>query len=389
MNNINIGKPVFCPSTTEVRYGIELPIAGSRGPMPCPGPTPEPIPGPTGPQGPQGPQGLHGHLGPQGPQGAMGAGVAILGVYSDVTELPFEAKIGDSYIAGNSVYAYVGYKKGDKDTPNFAWKEYQHLVPVPGETGPQGPQGKDGKMGLIGPTGPQGPMGDRGRDGYVVLKFKEDAIHCTEVGDGFVAPDNGHLFILVKTGVEPKFVDAGQIQGPQGPVGPQGPKGEVRDTSDLVKLSLDEDIVVNNKIGCYDVGEVIKSTDSIFSILKKLFSGEEMETKMFYGAVAQDYYESEPTAEIIRSLIPTENYKSGSRFSVEIHPDTMGVLIALPKSSKLKPSDVKGSCDDIVKFSINRSVNIIYDGTPYIIYYGVSTDEWGIEEPGYFTIQDV
>lgn len=386
MDNINIGKPVFCPSTTEVRYGVELPMAGSRGPMPCPpGPMPSPIPGPTGPQGPQGPQGLHGHLGPQGPQGAMGTGVTILGVFSEVTELPLEANVGDSYVAGSAVYAYVGYNKGDKDTPNFAWKEYQRLVPVPGVTGPQGIQGKVGPKGETGPTGPQG---ERGRDGYVVLKFKEDAIHCTEVGDGFIAQDNGHLYILVKAGAEPKFVDAGKIQGPEGPVGPQGDPGVVRDTSDLVKVSSDEDIIVKNKIGCFDVGEVIKSTDSVFSVLKKLFSGEEMETKLFYGAVAQDYYDVAPTAEIIRSLTPMETYDNGTRLTINLHPDSMGVLVALPKNSGLEPSNLKGTYDDLIKLVLDRSTEVIYDGTPYIIYYGVSTSEWGIDEQAYLTINN-
>ena len=165
--------------------------------------------GPMGPEGPQGIQGPQGEMGPEGPQGIQGPE-------------------GPQGIQG---------EKGEKGD--------QGEMGPQGEVGPQGPMGAQGLQGekgeafkyedfteeqleaLRGPQGPQGPAGSDGTSvrimGSVANVDELNQINGESVGDGYIAEDNGHLYVF--NGVD-SFVDAGEIRGPQGIQGPQGEKGD-------------------------------------------------------------------------------------------------------------------------------------------------------------------
>ena len=67
---------------------------------------------------------------------------------------------------------------------------------------------------------PRGPKGDTGAS----VKVLPSAEACTQVGDGYIDAETGHLIVL--TALDPRiFVDCGLIRGPQGPQGPQGEAG--------------------------------------------------------------------------------------------------------------------------------------------------------------------
>ena len=149
-------------------YGPQGPI-GPAGPL-----------GPTGSQGPQGPIGITGDVGPQGPTGPVGA-------------------------------------KGD-----------------PGSQGPQGPIGVTGSVGPQGPTGPAGAKGDPGIQGPagLGLNMKGEVANQAALpagaaaNDAWYVKDTGNLHVW--DGL--KWVNVGQIRGPQGPQGSAGPAGAKGDT---------------------------------------------------------------------------------------------------------------------------------------------------------------
>lgn len=67
---------------------------------------------------------------------------------------------------------------------------------------------------------PRGPKGDTGASVHVL----PSAEACTQVGDGYIDAETGHLIVL--TALDPRtFVDCGLIRGPQGPQGEAGPTG--------------------------------------------------------------------------------------------------------------------------------------------------------------------
>ena len=133
MANINIKGPVVMPNTNEVAYRVNIPMGTSApGPGRCgpPGKSAYQIACDNGFVGTEkewleslrGPEGLHGHIGPKGPKGDPGSGVRIDGYVDTPKELPFDAELGTTFMVDyKNLYVYVGYQKGDDDTPNWAW----------------------------------------------------------------------------------------------------------------------------------------------------------------------------------------------------------------------------------------------------------------------------
>ena len=262
MANINIGKPKFNPSSTEIRYGVELPAVGVERPCPpkpinpdgcdCdhghhPHPHPHPpippampIPGPQGPQGPRGYQGLHGHMGPQGPKGEQGPALQIEGILNDIFDLPVsKVDSGTAYVAGDALYIYAGPGEGDEYTPDHAWRKVQQFIPVEGKKGPQGDPGA---------RGAQGPKGDVGPALEIsgVLNEVSDLPLESEIGTVYLVDNSLYAFSGKNTGdygtpdeAWRKFKSVETIPGPQGPQGepgPQGPQGEKGDPGESFKI---------------------------------------------------------------------------------------------------------------------------------------------------------
>lgn len=242
MANINIGKPKFNPSSTEIRYGVELPAVGVGCPCPpkpidpegceCgPGHHPHPPIPPAmpipGPQGPRGYQGLHGHIGPQGPQGEQGNALQIDGILDDIFDLPVSnVESGDAYVAGDALYIYAGSGKGDEYTPDHAWRKIQQVIPAEGKRGPQGEPGA---------RGAQGPKGDVGPAMEItgVLNEVSDLPLEAEIGTIYLVDNSIYAFSGKNTG-DPgtpndawrKLTNLGSVPGPQGPAGEKGDRGE-------------------------------------------------------------------------------------------------------------------------------------------------------------------
>jgi len=193
--------------------GLEGPT-GATGPVGPEGPVVpvSTVPGPTGPEGPQGALGPTGPIGPAGPQGAQG----IQGPQGVVGNTGSAGPIGPQGLKGD---------KGDQG--------------LQGNIGPQGPQGIKGDTGSQGPKGDQGiqgPIGLTGATGAAGLGMNIKGTVPTSAslpatgnaqGDAYIADDTSHVWVWDATGDPDKWVDAGDIQGPQGEVGPIGPQGPV------------------------------------------------------------------------------------------------------------------------------------------------------------------
>jgi hypothetical protein len=92
---------------------------------------------------------------------------------------------------------------------------------VQGPHGPQGSEGPPGPAGSQGPAGPEGPPG-------IGINLRgsvddEDDLpeHGNEHGDAYVVERTGHVWVWDGE----RWIDAGQIRGPQGPPGLEGPQG--------------------------------------------------------------------------------------------------------------------------------------------------------------------
>jgi hypothetical protein len=83
------------------------------------------IDGLDGAQGPQGP------TGPTGPKGDDGTGIAILGSFSNVDQLPSVGNPGDGYLINGDLYVW--------DEVNSQWNDVGNIQ---GPAGPEGPQGE-------------------------------------------------------------------------------------------------------------------------------------------------------------------------------------------------------------------------------------------------------
>ena len=106
-----------------------------------------------------------------------------------------------------------------------------------GPTGPMGPQGIQGIQGIQGETGPTGPQGNIGPTGpagtsitimgsYDSIDALMDAHPTGEFGDGYLVDND--LYVWADNGS--KWLNVGQIKGPQGNIGPTGPEGKMGPT---------------------------------------------------------------------------------------------------------------------------------------------------------------
>lgn len=147
--------------------------------------------GETGPKGDKGDTGEKGATGERGPQGLQGER-GLQGVQGEQGEPGIQGPVGPKG------------EKGDQ-----------------GEQGPQGPKGD---------TGPQGPKGDTGSGLNIKGKLDSEAGLPQEgvSGDAWLISGNLYVYVGENGNVvsNPKWSNAGSIQGPQGPVGPKGEQGE-------------------------------------------------------------------------------------------------------------------------------------------------------------------
>ena len=171
--------------------------------------------------GPQGPQGIQGEVGPQGEIGLQGE-PGPMGPQGPTGEVGPMGPQGDS--AYDIATEYGGFEGTIRE-----WLD--SLKGDQGPQGPEGPQGIPGPQGPEGPMGPKGEKGDRGERGPAgksinicgTVETEEDLkdIMGENPNDGYIVEENRHLFIYDGK----KFVDVGEVKGPQGEIGPQGPAG--------------------------------------------------------------------------------------------------------------------------------------------------------------------
>ena len=253
---------------------------GATGPTGVTGPT-----GPTGAQGIQGVQGIQGITGPTGPTGATGATGATgptgpAGTSATVT-------IGRTTTAEPGTQAIVNDNKiGNQHTFEFVI-----------------PRGFDGAKGATGATGPTGPAGTSvtilgSFDTYDQL-INEEPIG--NIGDSYLVGTD--LYVWSEN--ENKWINVGNIKGPQGENGEKGDTGATGptlmrsaylvtfetgtsaegipvpeaarlpidrselDIGNLVTLDSNEETIKFNEIGYYKITIIISAyvltTDTIFN----------------------------------------------------------------------------------------------------------------------------
>lgn len=249
MANINIKGPVMMPNSGEVAYRINIPMGTSMpGPGRCgpPGKSAYQIACDNGFVGSEkewleslrGPEGLHGHIGPKGPKGDPGSGVRIDGFVDTPKELPFDARLGTTFLIDYKyLYVHVGYKKGDEDTPNWSW---HNAGPLQGVKGDQGIQGAVGSQGIQGTQGFQGLQGTNGTQGFPGLQGSvglqgQQGLQGNQGLQGPVGIQGlqgiqgiqGLQGLVGEQGIPGVGITGAQgIQGPQGFQGNQGNTGE-------------------------------------------------------------------------------------------------------------------------------------------------------------------
>jgi len=219
-----------------------------------------------GGSGAPGPKGDPGERGPEGPPGPPGSGLQFKGQKDSISELPPDASNGDAYVVGqelhvmtNGVWTNIGDISGPQGPKGdaFTFQDFseEELASLKGETGPvgpigpkgdpfkhedfteeqlkaltgpRGPQGEVGPQGPVGPEGPKGPKGDAGPEGpmgtgiNVLGSFdSEDELPSSgSLGDAYLI--GGSLYVWDGN----KFINAGNIRGPQGEPGKDGKDGE-------------------------------------------------------------------------------------------------------------------------------------------------------------------
>lgn len=97
------------------------------------------------------------------------------------------------------------------------------VVKIP--TGPPGPPGADGPPGVQGPIGPQGAIGV----GILILGEVPTVADLPPTGnapgDAYIVTADGDLYVWTEQTLPGRWIDSGQVVGPQGPMGPQGIQG--------------------------------------------------------------------------------------------------------------------------------------------------------------------
>lgn len=189
-----------------------------------------------GGSGAPGPKGDPGERGPEGPPGPPGSGLQFKGQKDSIAELPPDASNGDAYVVGKELYIMtsgVWTNIGDISGPQgpkgdaFTFQDFteEELASLKGDTGPEGPMGPQGEQG---PEGPMGPKGDTGPEGpmgtgiNVLGSFESEGElpSSGSLGDAYLI--GGSLYVWDGS----KFINAGNIRGPQGPPGKDGKDGE-------------------------------------------------------------------------------------------------------------------------------------------------------------------
>lgn len=219
-----------------------------------------------GGSGAPGPKGDPGERGPEGPPGPPGSGLQFKGQKESIADLPPDASNGDAYVVGrelhvmtNGVWTNIGDISGPQGPKGdaFTFQDFteEELASLKGETGPEGPvgpkgdpfkhedfteeqlkaltgprgpQGEVGPQGPIGPEGPKGPKGDIGPEGpmgtgiNVLGSFESESElpNSGSLGDAYLI--GGSLYVWDGG----KFINAGNIRGPQGEPGKDGKDGE-------------------------------------------------------------------------------------------------------------------------------------------------------------------
>jgi len=125
---------------------------------------------------------------------------------------------------------YVAYESGFQACSGGSW-ELIDLTGSDGAQGPAGPAGADGAQGPAGPAGAdgaQGPAGPAGADGtsFSVIGTVEESSDLGEIyignsGDAFMVNSTVHIHVWSGS----KWIDLGNISGPEGSPGPQGSPG--------------------------------------------------------------------------------------------------------------------------------------------------------------------
>lgn len=151
---------------------------GPQGPQGLQGPTgaqglqgPQGLQGIAGPQGPMGVQGPTGARGPEGPQGPSGEGFKIIGVLTNVSQLPTptEENRNEGYLVEIDGLTHMYLVTG---TDNLVWTDCGPIEGIQGPQGPigpQGPSGPQGIQGIQGQEGAQGPQGPAGNNAYITI----------------------------------------------------------------------------------------------------------------------------------------------------------------------------------------------------------------------------
>lgn len=216
--------------------------------------------------GAPGPKGDPGERGPEGPPGPPGSGLQFKGQKDSIAELPPDASNGDAYVVGrelhvmtNGVWTNIGDISGPQGPKGdaFTFQDFteEELASLKGETGPEGPkgpkgepfkyedfieeqlkaltgprgpQGEVGPQGPVGPEGPKGPKGDIGPEGPMgtginvlgSFELESELPSSGSLGDAYLI--SGSLYVWDGG----KFINAGNIRGPQGEPGKDGKDGE-------------------------------------------------------------------------------------------------------------------------------------------------------------------
>jgi hypothetical protein len=162
--------------------------------------------GPTGPQGVQGVQGVVGPTGAVGPTGDTGAGLIIVGLLNNVSELPEIGVTGEAYVIDGDIWTWTG----------VAFENVGALQGPTGSVGPTGPVGETGPIGPVGPTGAQGIQGATGSIGPTGAQGVQGAT-------GSIGPTGAQGIQGATGSIGP--TGAQGVQGATGPVGPTGAQG--------------------------------------------------------------------------------------------------------------------------------------------------------------------
>lgn len=140
---------------------------------------------------------------------------STIDTYNGTADKTINIIVSDGATGGDGLPGADGktWKPSVSEAGELTWTiDSSETTPTPRNIkGPKGDTGGDGPQGPPGPTGPQGPVGPAGKDG-TGISVKSSQQECTEVGDAYIDPSNGHIMIYDGN----TFTDGGEIKGPKG-----------------------------------------------------------------------------------------------------------------------------------------------------------------------------